>query len=124
MQQQKEKKREGLSARLFELRGNMSQTSFSAQIGVIQQTYAQWEIGSRQPKIQELIRLAQHFEVSVDWLLGLSDQRYASQSEVGDNNLQSRLLFVEKELCRYKSAFVKITNCLKSTTEVIEELNS
>ena len=122
MQSQNEKKLKGLPKRLFELRGNMPQTAFSRQIGVIQQTYAQWELGDRQPKIQELVRLAAHFGVSVDWLLDLTDVKTLPQNESVNYDLLSRLNAAENELRRYKIAFSKITKSLKATVEVIEEL--
>lgn len=47
----------------------------AANIGVPQKTYANWELGIRQPKLEDLAGLCAHFEVSADWLLGLSDAR-------------------------------------------------
>lgn len=70
-----QKIRIGLSARLLELRGNMSQSAFSKNLGILQQTYARWELGDRQPKLQDLASLASHFGVTTDWLLGLSDSK-------------------------------------------------
>ena len=100
----------------------MSQSAFSRQIGVKQQTYAQWELGARQPKIQELIRLAKHFGLSTDWLLDLSDLKDQPQNEESDNKLLSRLQVVEAELQRYKQAFAKLTKSLKCAVEVVESL--
>lgn len=117
-----QKNQKSFSDRLLELRGSSTQTVFAASIGVIQQTYAQWELGNRQPKIQELVRLAQHFGVSTDWLLGLSEMRQQPQNEDVNSDLLLRLNTSEAELRRYKSAFVKITRSLKSSIEVIEEL--
>lgn len=104
------------------LRGDSTQSAFSASIGVVQQTYAQWELGNRQPKLQELIRLAQHFNVSTDWLLGLTDVRIQPQNANIDSDLLLRINTAETELRRYKTAFSKITKSLKATVEVIEEL--
>lgn len=122
MQQQNEKKSKGLPKRLFELRGNTPQSIFSREIGVIQQTYAQWELGDRQPKLQELVRLAKHFGVSTDWLLDLTDIKSQPQNENGDSDLLSRLNAAEAEVRKYKTAFAKITKSLKATVETIEEL--
>ena len=122
MQQQNEKKITGLGARLLELRGSATQSEFANSIGVIQQTYAHWELGVRQPKLQELIRLAQHFGVSTDWLLGLTDIKVQLQNANIESGLQLRCASAERELQRYKAAFAKITKSLKNTVEVIEEL--
>lgn len=112
----------GLPARLLELRGDSTQNAFSASIGVVQQTYAQWELGNRQPKIQELIRLAQHFGVSTDWLLGLTDVKAQPQNANYNSDLSLRLGFAEAAIRKYKTAFANITKSLKATVETIEEL--
>ena len=117
-----QKRLKGLGARLCELRGDATQSVFSETIGVVQQTYAQWELGNRQPKLQELIRLAQHFGVSTDWLLGLTELKIQPQNANFNSDLQQRCTAAEKELQKYKTAFAKITKSLKSTVEVIEEL--
>lgn len=117
-----QRKLSGLGARLCELRGDATQSVFSDSIGVVQQTYAQWELGNRQPKLQELIRLAQHFGVSTDWLLGLTEIKVQPQKANFNSDLQQRCAAAEQELQRYKTAFTKITKSLKSTVEVIEEL--
>ena len=64
-----------LGERLRLLRGGLSQREMAANIGVPQKTYANWELGIRQPKLEDLAGLCAHFEVSADWLLGLSDAR-------------------------------------------------
>ena len=65
----------GLPKRLAELRGNTSQAAFAKSLGVLQQTYARWELGDRQPKLQDLAALASQFGVTTDWLLGLTDNK-------------------------------------------------
>jgi len=122
MQQQNGKKVDGLPSRLLELRGSSTQSEFAKSIGVIQQTYAHWELGVRQPKLQELVRLAQHFGVSTDWLLGLTEVKAQLQNANISSDLLSRAKDAEEELRRYRSAFAKITKSLKTTVEVIEEL--
>ena len=112
----------GLSSRLLELRGNTPQVEFSASIGVKQQTYAQWELGHRQPKIQEVVRLATHFGVSTDWLLGLSDEKSLQQNATLNSDLSVRYQEVNAELRRYKSAFAKLAKSLRNASEVIDEL--
>ena len=122
MQQQNEKKNKGLPKRLFELRNGVPQAVFSQGLGIAQQTYAQWELGDRQPKLQELVRLAKHFEVSTDWLLDLSDCKVSPQNENFNRDLMSRLTTVEHELRRYKTAFAKIVKSNKLIAEVLAEL--
>ena len=87
---------EGLSSRLLELRGSSTQIEFSQSIGVKQQTYAQWELGHRQPKIQELIRLALHFGVSTDWILGLSNDS-EGRVAISQNGVRQKVLELKSD---------------------------
>ena len=50
-----------------------TQAELAASIGVKRETIHQWESGTRDLKTGAIIKLAQHFNVSADWLLGLSD---------------------------------------------------
>lgn len=59
--------------RLKELREsrNMSQREFATAFGVSPATVGMWENGEREPKkLEDLQRIADYFEVSVDYLLG------------------------------------------------------
>lgn len=60
-------------ARLKELRGAISQKEMAKILDIPQQTYAGWELGNRQPKLEKLMAIALQFAVSTDWLLGLED---------------------------------------------------
>ncbi len=61
-----------LGPNLRTLRGSRTQSEFSRSLGIPQQTYANWETGTRQPKLDDLCKLSLQFEVSTDWLLGLA----------------------------------------------------
>lgn len=66
------------------LRGAKTQVEFAREIGIPQQTYANWEGGARQPKLDDLCKLSIHFGVSTDWLLGLSEtQKCIEPTEAG-----------------------------------------
>ena len=49
---------------------NLSQAALANELGVAQQTIAQWERGSREPNIETLIKISDFFGVSLDDLLG------------------------------------------------------
>ena len=53
----------------------MSQTAFSTVLGIKQTTYSRWEVGRNEPPLGVICGIAEHFGVSVDWLLGLTDSR-------------------------------------------------
>lgn len=63
--------------RMKELREEkgISQYAFSAKIGVAQSTVGNWESGSREPSIETLLKIADYFDVSLDYLLGRTDIR-------------------------------------------------
>ena len=54
---------------------DITQAEIGEQINVPQRTYAYYERGERMIPPQVLIALAQFHQVSVDYLLGLTDQK-------------------------------------------------
>ena len=61
--------------RLKQLRenANYSQYSFANEIGVAQSTVGMWESGMREPNYKTTQKIADFFNVSIDYLLGKSD---------------------------------------------------
>lgn len=68
-------KLKSLARRLRELRETLelSQSDFSESIELKQQTYAAYEKGINKPPIDVLIKIAEKYNVSLDWLCGLSN---------------------------------------------------
>lgn len=62
---------------LRELHG-ISQTELAKQLGVVRSTICQYEKGNRQPDTATLLKLADFFGVTVDYLLGRKDETPAS----------------------------------------------
>lgn len=62
---------------LKELReeNKLSQKQFANKFGVAQSTVGGWESGAREPSFERLIKLADYFQVSTDYLLGTTDVR-------------------------------------------------
>ena len=54
---------------------DLTQREVGAAVNVPQRTYAYYESGERMVPPQVLVALAQFYNVSVDYLLGLTDQR-------------------------------------------------
>ena len=63
------------SNRLKELRmeAGISQRTLANAINVTQKAIDFWEKGINEPKLSCLIKLAQYFNVSIDYLAGLED---------------------------------------------------
>jgi transcriptional regulator with XRE-family HTH domain len=64
-----------LGDRLKILRGGRSQTDFAREFGLIQQTYARWENNSREPSVDEILKVSHRCGVTTDWLLGVDDEK-------------------------------------------------
>lgn len=58
---------------LRESQGYTSQQALADALGVAQSTIANWECGRREPNHETLLRLADFFSVTVDYLMGHSD---------------------------------------------------
>ena len=60
------------SVRLKELRlqHGFSQEELSEQIGIKQSSYSDWENGKFKPNYEKLEKIADLFDVSLDWLVG------------------------------------------------------
>src|SRR3954468_3391518 len=59
-----------LSKRLRELRGDEKKARLARELEVAESTYASWEDGTLAPRLDGLVQLANHYHVSLDYLLG------------------------------------------------------
>lgn len=62
------------SERLKELRkqAHLTQVELASKLGVVQSSYADWERGKKKPTQDNLVKIAQILNVSVDYLVGNS----------------------------------------------------
>lgn len=74
-----------LNIRLKELRTDlkMNQVNFAEEIGVTQSTLSSYESGNASPSHEVLLAIAKRFNISLDWLFGIS-QRKVNFSTLGD----------------------------------------
>ncbi len=65
------------SERLKNLRKKvgLTQVDVAGKLGISQQAYASWERGVKKPTQENLVKIAQVLNVSVDYLVGNSDER-------------------------------------------------
>ncbi|CAG5161142.1 Repressor protein C2 [Streptococcus pneumoniae] len=52
------------------LKKGLTQQQIADEIGVNRGSYSNWEKGKREPSFENLIKLADLLEVSLDWLFG------------------------------------------------------
>lgn len=64
------------SERLKDIRANsrMKQREAAEYLGVSLRTYQGYEMGRSEPSIQKLIALADYFDVTLDYLMGRTDE--------------------------------------------------
>ena len=68
---------EKLRTRLRELRKTAGETQYqvAVAIGTAERNYQRYERGANMPNIEMAWKLADHFGVSIDYLVGRSDER-------------------------------------------------
>jgi transcriptional regulator, cro/CI family len=49
---------------------NLTQTELGEKVGIKRNTYSDWENGKTEPSFDNLVKLADFFNVSLDWLFG------------------------------------------------------
>ena len=52
---------------------NKTQKEIAEYLGISERGYQNYELGTREPNLEILIKLADYFDVSTDYLLGRSD---------------------------------------------------
>ncbi|MBE6611490.1 MAG: helix-turn-helix domain-containing protein [Ruminococcaceae bacterium] len=70
-----------LSVQLYKLRtdAGLTQEKFASVIGVSRQAVQKWESGTAVPDLDNLVRIAKNFDVSLDTLVLESDHRYKEE---------------------------------------------
>ena len=65
------------SERLKELRkqARLTQVELAGKLGIVQSSYADWERGKKKPTQDNLVKIAQVLNVSVDYLIGNSEEK-------------------------------------------------
>lgn len=83
------------SERLKELRmeKGLTQNEFAEQFKIAQGTVGNWETGNRQPDFVMLDKIANYFNVSADYLLGITEEKRPTvQEDDGPRNDKERLI--------------------------------
>lgn len=55
---------------------HLTQAALAQKIGLTTRGYQDIELGSL-PRYENLLRIAEYYDVSVDWLMGRAEDRYA-----------------------------------------------
>ena len=84
----------GLDERLLIARNNtnLSRKQVAELIGVSESLIGLYESGTRQPSLNNLLKLAQLYKVTSDYLLGCESQTTTSISVEGLNSMETKAL--------------------------------
>jgi len=73
---------------------NMTQIRLSTELDVSQETVSAYEIGKHYPSVKSLMRMAELFNASMDYIMGVSPVRYALlESGLPDCDVRFLLLY-------------------------------
>ena len=85
---------------------HLSQAGLALKLNLSQSTVSAYEVGDRTPDLETLVAIAQFFDVSLDYLAGLTERK--RQMTQGDLTLE--------ELA-HLHAYRQLTNCQKMRVE-------
>lgn len=98
--------------RIRELRSklNIKQKDLAKELCIPANTFNQYETGKRQPDYETLKRIAEYFNVSVDYLLGIDENL---QEDIGLSEIQKLILDLpsssQKDVIEIIKAYVELT---------------
>lgn len=100
-------------------RHHLTQIEIGKILGISNKTYSHYETGKRQPDTAMLIKLADHYGVSVDYILGRTDDPNVSQAD----RLMSVREVMERDevLMRYDRASPKQQQLLLRVIRLLTE---
>ena len=80
-----------LNERIKELRVlyKMNQIEFGKKLGVTKQCVSNWENNNIQPSVDMLVKIADIFSVTTDYLLGRDDKHYLDVSGLSDTQISN-----------------------------------
>ena len=94
--------------RIKELRDekNMTQIRLSVELEVSQETVSAYEIGKHYPSVKSLMRMAELFDASMDYIMGLSPVRNTMiESSLPDGDVKILLLYRKLDNLKKEKAY-------------------
>ena len=86
-----------LSKRIKQLRlsFNLNQVEFANKLSITKQTVSNWENNNIMPSIDMLIKIADFFGVTTDYLLGRDEKRLIDVSHLTDNQIAHLSMIID-----------------------------
>ena len=109
------------SERLKNLRkqAHLTQVDVAEKLGISQPAYASWERGAKKPTQDNLVKIAQVLNVSIDYLVGNSDE-YLKEDELDNVELLFRMNsngLTEEEKAIFKKELIEFMEKRKKAFE-------
>ncbi len=96
----------------------LTQVGLAEQLDVTKGTVSTWETNSRKPSFETLVELCDMFTVSMDYLIGVSDD--ATPHIIDKNELETLALSdVEDDLTEYTLKYARLDNYGREAVESI-----
>ncbi|KZK07229.1 helix-turn-helix domain-containing protein [Lactococcus sp.] len=86
----------GDKLRALRMEKNLTQNDLAARLGIVGASVSSYEKSKQYPSVEVLIQLCQIFDVSADYLLGLSDDKNFNTSTLTDEQLQIVLRLINE----------------------------
>ena len=72
----------------------LNQVEFAKMLGVSKQCVSNWENDNVMPSIEMLVKIADYFKVTTDFMLGRNEKSYVDVSELTDEQISHISLIV------------------------------
>ena len=90
----------GKKLKSLRIEKKLTQKQIAERIGLAISAVSSYESGTRYPSYDVLIKLAQIFHVSTDYLLGMTDKRNIDVSGLNDNEIELISQLVDVVRCK------------------------
>ena len=104
--------------RLYDLRtdNDLKQEDIAKVLNTTKQSYGRYENGTTKLSIEDLIKLAQYYNVSTDYLLGLTDDEKTNWKKYDDETIN------KNEIKKIKKSITKIERQVTVIGNYIEKM--
>ena len=86
----------GDKLRALRMEKKLTQNDLAARLGIVGASVSSYEKSKQYPSVEVLIQLCQIFDVSADYLIGLSDDKNFNTSTLTDEQLQIVLRLINE----------------------------
>ena len=102
----------------------LTQRELAQKLNLTQATICDWEVSKVEPSIEWLVKLADFFEVSVDYLIGREDDfgnimvsQSTDQTELSSSEKECLQLFASLGIFEKDSILIQMRALVKATTD-------